>query len=164
MEIIPIILVLLIAYILIFHRDEILFGLGMAPFNNYSELAASKMREIAGINANFSIRIEDSFEKCWNETYCLTTNETVAYESLSGINTGGRVDAYSDWAEKEIVIQTEHRNDIPLIAHEVAHMKLFDERLYSTEFHHDQEDFKCFENCLYVSYVSGINICGGCGA
>ncbi|MFA5412846.1 MAG: hypothetical protein WC350_05885 [Candidatus Micrarchaeia archaeon] len=135
---------------------------------SFTETVAFRMAEVAEINAPFSVKVENFGRRCWfdgqqNETYCLV--ESSAYSMHREHTTVLRADAYADWYNKEIVIRPETKKDVQLIAHEVAHMKLFDEGIPSLEnesYHHAREDFWCWEECLAESYDSHEDVCGGC--
>lgn len=137
----------------VFFWDDIAVDNGwMQRPDDYPMEVAEKMRIIAGINHTVELTVKD-FNYCdfkYAQSYC---NESNPYCPNCSLILG-----YAN--SENITIKPEAKNEEWLIAHEMAHVKLFSEGNF--EDHHGTEQFNCWTTCLKESYNIGIDLCGGC--
>jgi len=61
-----------------------------------------------------------------------------------------------------IVIQPQYRTNIDILAHEVAHIKIFEDNVKIEGDVHEDENFKCWASCLEWSWYTKTDLCGDC--
>jgi hypothetical protein len=111
---------------------------------DYPFEVASYIKDIAGVNRTVFLKVEE-FDYC---NFTLDKNQCQGVEAYAGVNA--------------IVLKPSVRNSEFVIAHEMAHVRLFNDGLYNGTDHHNLDEFKCWERCLTWSWFAKTDLCGDC--